>query len=96
MAAYLIRKQVDRDALGIDLEYNGAPITHSSWPNPPPNWEETMAHEIGHQVDADNLGLGLYQAVGLIFTHDQKGWFEENASSRGEYYGIDWNYTPPK
>jgi hypothetical protein len=53
-----------------------------------------MAHEIGHQVDADNLGQGLYLGAGLIFTHDQEGWFEENANNRGEYYGIDWNYNP--
>ena len=53
-----------------------------------------MAHEIGHQVDADNLGQLLYLAVGLIFTHDEEGWFEQNAENRGEYYGIDWNYNP--
>ena len=53
-----------------------------------------MAHEIGHQVDADKFGPGLYQIVGFVLTHDQEGDFECNATLRGEYYGIDWNYTP--
>ena len=55
-----------------------------------------MAHEIGHQVDADDFP-GLYQTVGLILTLDQESIifdFESNASDRGEYYGIDWNYFP--
>ncbi len=55
-----------------------------------------MAHEIGHQVDADNYPL-LYQTVGLILTLDQESKitpFEDNAWNRGEYYGIDWLYNP--
>ena len=55
-----------------------------------------MAHEIGHQVDVDNLDPSLCQVIGLIYTHDQEGSFEQDASCRGEYYGIDWNYTPPQ
>ncbi len=53
-----------------------------------------MAHEIGHQFDADNFPL-LYQTIGLILTLDQDGSFEENATNRGEYYGIDWDYNEP-
>jgi len=53
-----------------------------------------MAHEIGHQHDADKFGPGLYQLVGAVLTHDPNGAFEQKASNRGEYYGIDWNYRP--
>jgi len=49
-----------------------------------------MAHEIGHQVDADKFGLGLYQLTGLVATRDPDSDFEDNASCRGEYHGIAW------
>jgi len=93
MAVDLIRTQLARDTQGIDLELNGTPIVHTSWPLPGTP-EEIVAHEIGHQVDADKFGPGFYQAIGFVLTQDRGGKFEENASLRGEYYGIDWNYTP--
>jgi RHS repeat-associated protein len=91
MADDLISRDCGRDANGIDLEALGTPIKHKrGYPDP----EGIMAHEIGHQVDADKFGPGLYQLIGLVLTQNQNSKFEENASQRGEYYGIDWNYNP--
>jgi RHS repeat-associated protein len=94
MAAELIQQQLARDALGIDLEHNQSPITGSSPPWHGTYLEQIMAHEIGHQVDADNLGPVVYQVIGLVATQDPDSWLEQNAWNRGEYYGIDWNYKP--
>ena len=95
MASDLIHLDCGRDANGIDLVASGTPITYYG---PTGSLaERRMAHEIGHQVDADKFGPGLYQLIGLILTQDQSSKvskFEENASQRGEYYGIDWNYNP--
>jgi len=94
MAEELIREQVARDALGIDLEYSQNPITGNSPSWDGSNWERIMAHEIGHQFDADYLGTPLYQVIGLVLTQEPSSSFEQNAWNRGEYYGIDWNYNP--
>ena len=96
MAENLIHQQNIRDAIGLDLEWFGLPINariDGSFPEGTGD-ERLMAHEIGHQVDADNLGQALYLGAGLIFTHDQNSWFEQNAWNQGEYYGIDWNDPP--
>jgi len=96
MAADLIQKDNARNSNCVNLEAAGTPITWGGALGS--RYERTMAHEIGHQVDADNYPL-LYQTIGLILTLDQESKitkFEENADNRGEYYGIDWIYTPPK
>jgi len=90
----LQRQQNYRDAMGIDLESTQNSITYNNTSLDITDEERLMAHEIGHQVDADNLGQGLYLGAGLIFTHDPESWFEQNAYNRGEYYGIDWDYEP--
>jgi len=94
MATDLIQRDCGRDYNGIDLEALGIPIT---WGGVIGSLhEKRMAHEIGHQVDADNYPI-LYQTIGLILTQDQDSMitnFESNASNRGEYYGIDWNDPP--
>jgi len=93
MATELIQRDCQRNYEGIDLEALGTPITHTPGS---PDPEGIMAHEIGHQVDADNYPV-LYQTIGLILTLYQGSMitnFEANASNRGEYYGIDWNHTP--
>ncbi|HUU17327.1 MAG TPA: RHS repeat-associated core domain-containing protein [Sedimentisphaerales bacterium] len=69
MAADLMRQQNIRDAIGLDLEFFDLPIrADGSQQFPQGTFEEQlMAHEIGHQVDADNYPV-LYQTVGLILT----------------------------
>ena len=97
MANTLITAECERDSDGIDLEALGTPITAygtGAGGGLPREW--TMAHEIGHQVDADNFPVS-YRIIGPILTLDQESKitkFEANADNRGEYYGIDWNYTP--
>jgi len=50
-------------------------------------WEQIMAHELGHQVDADRMGV-LYPIIGGIATLNQDSDFEKRASALGEYHGL--------
>jgi len=97
LADSLIKSQKVRDAQGIDLVALGLPITYNrSTPGSyygATQYEGKMAHEIGHQHDADELGL-LYPVIGIVATQDPNSEFERSAGLLGEYYGIDWNYTP--
>jgi RHS repeat-associated protein len=84
MALKLIAGEANRFLDGTDLSND--PITrngkHGSLA------ERTMAHELGHQVDAEKFGPVLYQVLGFILTQNRNSDFERNASLRGEYYGI--------
>jgi RHS repeat-associated protein len=83
MAADLLTEAALRRSVGqVGV---ATPIT---WGGPTgTNYEQTMAHELGHQVDADRMGI-LYPLIGGIATLNQTSDFEQRASNLGEYYGL--------
>lgn len=88
MAKDILQGEYARRAQGITLT---TPITVAQQNGTP--GEITMAHELGHQVDADRMGPGVYQIVGFVLTQRfARNWthFEDNADARGGYYGIEF------